>query len=558
MMIAFGDQPRPTTWRDASGDTVTITFVDCTLRDGGYHNNWDFSVALTDEYLTAMAALGTDRVELGFRSLRRDGFKGSAAFTTDGFIDLLAVPAGMTLGVMINAAEIRLAPDEQRLALAMLFPPSSRDRVRLVRIAAHLEEVAASLGAIDWLRAEGYEVGINLMQVSEATLDDVRRLAQLIAPHRPDVLYFADSMGNLDGERVSAICGALRAGWDGPLGLHAHDNIGLALANTSAAIAAGATWVDATVTGMGRGPGNTRTELLVLNLAARGWPIGDIAPLLRLVRDRFAPIQHDHGWGTNAFYYLAGQHSIHPSFLQELLTDGRYGIEEVLAAVENLRDAKARHFDVRTLEGARDFFATAGGGGSWSPVSVLMGREVLILGTGPSIAAHREAVEAYVRTRQPYVIALNTAQPIDPGLIDAHAACHPLRVLSDADRHAAIAAPLIVPLAALPEGSAIHRAPKVLLDFGVTVDAQRLTIGATAAVLPTPAVFAYAMAAAVAGQASRVLLAGFDGYAAGDPRRAEDQAVFTRFLSDAATPLLLAVTPTAFDLPSTSIYALLD
>ena len=249
---------------------MAITFVDCTLRDGGYRNDWDFPVALTDEYLAAMAALGVDRVELGFRSLRRSGFKGSAAFTTDGFIGLLDVPEGVVLGVMINAAEIVLPPDEQAAALATLFPPSSRDRLRLVRIATHLEEVEASLGAIDWLKAQGYEVGINLMQVSEATLDEVTRLATLIAPHRPHVLYFADSMGNLDGERVTSICAALRAGWDGPLGLHAHDNIGLALANTAAAIAAGATWVDATVTGMGRGPGNTRTELLDLDLAARG------------------------------------------------------------------------------------------------------------------------------------------------------------------------------------------------------------------------------------------------------------------------------------------------
>jgi 4-hydroxy 2-oxovalerate aldolase len=536
---------------------VGITFVDCTLRDGGYHNDWDFSVELTDAYLSTMAALGVDRVELGFRSLRRGGFKGSAAYTTDGFIDLLDVPEGVVLGVMINAAEIVLPPDEQRAALETLFPPSSRERIRLVRIAAHLEEVEASLGAIDWLRSEGYEVGINLMQVSEATLDEVTRLATLIAPHRPDVLYFADSMGNLDPGRVTGICGALRAGWDGPIGLHAHDNISLAMANSAAALDAGATWVDATVTGMGRGPGNTRTELLALLLAARGWPIGDVAPLLRLVRDRFAPMQARYGWGTNAFYYLAGQHAIHPSFLQELLTGDRYGIEEVLAAVENLRVAKARRFDVRTLEGARDFFALTGGEGSWAPRAALEGREVLLLGTGPSMAVHREAIEAYARAKGPYVIALNTAQPIDASLIDAHAACHPMRVLSDAAHHATILAPLIAPAAALPDDSPLRKGKK-LHDFGLTVDPDQLEIGATSAKLPTPAVVAYALAVAAAGGAARVLLAGFDGYADGDPRRAEDQAVFNRFADSSSHPPMLAITPTAFDLPATSVYALLD
>ena len=537
---------------------MSITFVDCTLRDGGYHNAWDFSVPLTDSYLAAMAALGADRVELGFRSLRHGGFKGSAAFTTDGFIDLLDVPDGTVLGVMVNAAELVLPPDEQRAALEALFPPTSRTRIRLVRIAAHLEEVEASLGAIDWLRAEGYEVGINLMQVSEAPLDEVTRLATLIAPHAPDVLYFADSMGNLDPARVAAICAALRKGWDGPLGLHAHDNMSLAMANSAAALDAGATWIDATVTGMGRGPGNTRTELLALLLAERGWPAGDLAPLLHLIRDRFAPLQAQYGWGTNAFYYLAGQHAIHPSFLQELLSGDRYGIEEVLAAVDNLRAAQARRFDVRTLEGARDFFATTGGDGSWEPAGELAGRDVLLLGTGPGLAEHREAVEAYARHHQPVVLALNAAQAIDPGLITAHVACHPMRILSDAARHAAIATPLIVPAAGLPADSPLRDATKTLHDYGLRVDPDRLEVGATSATLPTSDVFAYAIAVASAGGASRILLAGFDGYADGDPRRAEDQEVLNRFATDPATPPLLAITPTAFDVPAASVYALLD
>ena len=80
----------------------------------------------------------------------------------------------------------------------------------------------------------------------------------------------------------------------------------------------------------------------------------------------------------------------------------------------------------------------------------------------------------------------------------------------------------------------------------------------TSAVLPTPAVFAYALAVAVAGRATRVLLAGFDGYVDGDPRRAEDQVVFNALLAEPSAPSVLAVTPTAFDLPMTSIYALLD
>ena len=80
--------------------------LDCTLRDGGYHNDWDFPVDLIEEYLQAMAAISVDVVELGFRSLEVEGFRGGCAYTSDGFINGLAVPQGLTLGVMVNTGEL--------------------------------------------------------------------------------------------------------------------------------------------------------------------------------------------------------------------------------------------------------------------------------------------------------------------------------------------------------------------------------------------------------------------------------------------------------------------
>ena len=74
--------------------------VDCTLRDGGYHNAWDFDSELINEYLEAMAAISADYVELGFRSLEQGTYRGGCAYTTDRFIRQLNVPSGLRLGVM--------------------------------------------------------------------------------------------------------------------------------------------------------------------------------------------------------------------------------------------------------------------------------------------------------------------------------------------------------------------------------------------------------------------------------------------------------------------------
>ena len=80
----------------------------------------------------------------------------------------------------------------------------------------------------------------------------------------------ADSMGGMNPSQTATIVRWLRAGWAGALGVHTHDNLGMALRNTLCAMDEGVTWLDATVTGMGRGPGNARTEELVIEVAEVG------------------------------------------------------------------------------------------------------------------------------------------------------------------------------------------------------------------------------------------------------------------------------------------------
>lgn len=83
-----------------------VKLLDCTLRDGGYYNSWDFSPDLINDYLDAMKNIQADFVELGLRSLKNDGFLGGCAYTTDGFIRRLAIPQGLHIGVMVNASEL--------------------------------------------------------------------------------------------------------------------------------------------------------------------------------------------------------------------------------------------------------------------------------------------------------------------------------------------------------------------------------------------------------------------------------------------------------------------
>ncbi|MFJ4055418.1 aldolase catalytic domain-containing protein [Pseudomonas sp. NPDC089743] len=532
-----------------------ITLLDCTLRDGGYYNSWDFSDSLIEEYLQAMVSIGVDYVELGLRTFNRDRFFGGCAYTTDSFLDSLRIPSGLKLGVMINASDFVSDIEKIESRLEQLFNHADDSPLSLVRIACHVHEFEKALPAAAWLKGQGYMVGFNLMQVADRPLDELSRLARAASQFPIDVLYFADSMGSMNPTKIHEVVKAFKVGWGGQLGIHTHDNMGQALANTIAAVESGVDWVDGTVTGMGRGPGNVKTEYLVLALEAHRSRNCNITPLLTLIREHFQPMQVKHGWGSNPYYYLAGKYGIHPSYIQEMLADTRYNEEDILAVIDHLKTEGGKKFSLSTLEAARHFFRGEPRG-NWNPTPMLEGKDILILGAGPGVCTHRTAIETFIRTQKPFVIALNTEKSISDELIDIRAACHPVRLLADCEEHARLPQPLAIPASMLPDDVRLALGDKEVLDFGLHVVPEKFVFHENYAQVPTSLVIAYALAIATSGQGKSIYLAGFDGYSSDDPRRQESDKIFQEYQKAEKALPLIAITPTLYEIKCCSVYAL--
>lgn len=534
-----------------------VTILDCTLRDGGYYNDWDFPIEVVNAYLQAMKAAQVDIVELGFRFLSNNDFKGATAFTRDNYLRDLIIPQGLTVGVMINGSDMLTTLGFEE-TLKHFFPEvAAQTPVDLVRFACHYHEFERVLPAVDWLHKCGYRVGFNLMQITDRTREEVLDYARKAKGAPVEALYFADSMGSMTPDDTARIIHWIREEWDGPIGVHTHDNMGLALANTLRAAAEGATWLDATVTGMGRGPGNARTEELVIEAEnLRPGRKANLVPLMSLIRTFFGPMKAECGWGSNPFYYLSGKYGIHPTYVQKMLADPRYDEEDVLVVIDHLRGTDGKKFNAGTMESARHFYSGPPQG-NWVPATLMEGQDVLILGTGPSVARHRPALEAYIRREKPLVLALNTQTVIAPELIDLRAACNPMRLLADAEEHCKLPQPLITPVSMLPESFLAAIRNKELLDFGLSIEKDSFAFGETHCTAPTSLVLAYALAVVTSGKAKQVLLTGFDGYPAGDTRNDEIERLFLRFLETAEAPELISITPTRYSaLRTSSVYGI--
>ena len=532
-----------------------MKLLDCTLRDGGYYNDWDFDSGLVEDYIAAMDAAHPDAVEIGFRFRSADRYLGPYAFTPEGILRELALPSDMTLAVMVNEADFPEAENDLREAVEASFLPCAESRLDMVRVAVNRERLSNAANLIANLERLGYRVALNVMQMASVGDDELDEIARQASAAAPDILYFADSTGSLQPEDIRRLVAGLRLHWNGPLGIHAHDNMQMALANCKTAIAEGVEWIDGTVLGMGRGPGNARTEHLLMELASQRALKGDIAPLLKCIRDWFEPLRDQFRWGANPYYYLSGMHGIHPTYIQTMLADSRYAVEDILATIEHLRTRKANRYSRANLEQAGNFYGPQAGG-TWRPADQIAGREVLILGSGPGCRQHRHAIEAFIEAKKPIVIALNVNSPIRDELIDLHVACHPIRLLRDSARYGDLCGSLVAPVSALPDPVQQGLAEVQSWDFGLALSENGFEFNDTHAVLPRPMAAAYALAIANSGRASQIYMAGFDGYGPEDPRNVEMSEVLEDYYVNSASVELRALTPTCYEIVEDSIYRL--
>lgn len=327
--------------------------LDCTLRDGGYYTNWHFPSAMVREYLAVCAGVGVDVIELGYARFHpRD--HGPYGRLPEGLLPELrtALPEGhgLRFAAMVDATDLKDLPQEKTGPLLREKLDASCLPVSLVRLAVHYSEAAEIAAAADSLRENGYGVCVNLMQIDLATEEEAAACASTVAQMGPlEAVYLGDSLGSLLPQRTPRLVRRFAEETGNPVGIHAHENQGFALHNTLVAAESGATWLDATMHGMGRGAGNTRTEQL---LVALGTPHGDLHPLQELIARHFHPLMERYRWGANALYALAGAHHVHPTYVQRLEERLGRDNEAKLQALRFLSGVPSSSFTPPLLESA--------------------------------------------------------------------------------------------------------------------------------------------------------------------------------------------------------------
>lgn len=537
--------------------------LDCTLRDGGYYNNWDFRAAVVDRYLRSMQAASIDAIEIGFRSLPESSFMGPYYYSTDEFLEGLDLPSDPTIGVMIKCKEFFSEKDSPDNLVRELFRKADDSPIELVRIAVNFNNALEAESIAYALKMLGYQVAINIMQAHGKKEDEYSELAETIATWGTlDVLYFADSLGNMTPEVVAMICRTLKKSWKGMLGIHTHNNKNLALINTLTAAENGVNWCDATIRGMGRGAGNPCTESLLLELNILDKHSGDATLLYETIED-FNRFKKIHNWGSNMYYHFASNNGIHPTFVQTLLSDSRYSKKHILEILKNMSKKEKSSLTGKPINPSNYSLDALNvvlkrhhdkAIGAWDATGWLADREVLIIGAGPSVKRYKQDIIKYVERHKPAVLELNINSSIPASLVTASVVSLEARAIFDVLQYRKLGHPIVLPMARIKYIIDEFTKDFDIYDYALAVEPDTFEFEPKGCQLHLPYTVCYALAVANQAGAKMINLIGFDGYPSDEPKQLDMNKIFSLYNKHKHSVPIVSLAHTTYQLDQRYIF----
>lgn len=306
-----------------------VQILECTLRDGSYAVDFQFTAHDTAVIAAALEDAGFDMIEIGH---------------------------GVGLGASTPETGIAAATDEEYVRAAAktlkkarfgaFFIPGlgtnehldmARDHgMSFIRIGTNVTRSEEARPFIEYACRLGFDVSYNAMKSYAVPAEEFRRRMVEAARWGAETVYLVDSAGGMMPHEVREYVSRLRDDVGATrIGFHGHNNFGLANANALAAIEAGAAMIDTTLLGMGRSSGNTQTEVMLVLLQKLGYDTGvDVLKAMDAGERLIAP-RITGGTGVSALDVTLGAAQFHSSFLPRIdKACARYGIDPKLLVRE--------------------------------------------------------------------------------------------------------------------------------------------------------------------------------------------------------------------------------
>ena len=373
--------------------------LDCTLRDGGYYTNWDFSNILFEKYIKSMNELPVDYIEIGYRNLFNNDYNGQFYYTPISTIDKALTFTYKPLVLIIDDRKIELNDIEIILSPCV-------DKIKMIRMAVDPVNIDSALIKAEKIKGMGFEVAFNLMYLSTwIEKNDIYQKFSKIE-EKLDYLYLVDSFGSVYPDDLKKIILKIKKITNVKLGFHGHNNIELAFSNSLSAIKSGIDIIDSTILGMGRGAGNLKTEL-ILSFINNTYKVSVDFNCLALIVEEFDELHKKYKWGINLPYILSGFNSIPQKKIMDWFFKKYYSFNSIINAINTKINNIESNYHFKPLSSVKKY------------------KEFLIIGGGDSVKESLHQIKKFISDRNELLVIFSSAKHYSNfnSIINDHIVC---------------------------------------------------------------------------------------------------------------------------------------
>ncbi len=386
----------------------TIKLLDCTLRDGGYMNNWKFGEQTIYHIIKRLSSSNIDIIECGFLTEKEYDLDYSLFPDTLYVHPFLEKMNENSLYVaMIAIGEKEIHPNK--------ISSAKNSKIKGIRLTFHAEDKKKAFEYAKLLMKKGYLVFMQPVGSANYTDDNLLSLVKEINVLKPYAFYIVDTLGTMFHDHIVHMISLINNNLDTniALGYHSHNNLQLAFSNAQEMIRYPINRdiiIDCSVYGMGRGAGNLCSELITDYINQTMENRYNVFPLLEIIDEFLLPIFSNTPWGYSVGYYLASIMNCHPNYATHLLTKQSVPVRTIGIMLDQIPEERRNIFDKEYIENIYLNYQKHDVDDKEEIERLrneLSNREILILAPGRSLTTYKKKILDFIQLKNPYIITTN-------------------------------------------------------------------------------------------------------------------------------------------------------
>lgn len=370
----------------------SLKVLDCTLRDGGYCNQWLFGKNNISQIVSGLLKANIDIIECGFLTNKKAYDPNASKFNSIEQIDAL-IPdnkQNKLFVAMINWGEYEIDN----------IPINNNAKIDGFRVAFHKKDRFDALMFCKHIKEKGYKVFmqpmVSVLYSDLEFLDMIHEVNKI----KPYAFYIVDSFGMMKNKNLLRLFYMVENNLSSEIliGFHSHNNLQLAYSNALSLLNIQTNRdliIDTSIMGMGRGAGNLNTELFVEHLNENYNCNYLIRPLLKIADEVLTSFYHKNYWGYSLPNYLSAKHNAHPNYASFLADKNTLTFENIDEIFEMLSEDKKYQYDQEYIEDIYQKYmqrSTNQEKRNDSLKKIIKGKEIVLIAPGKSSVEEKDVI----------------------------------------------------------------------------------------------------------------------------------------------------------------------